>query len=136
MDAWNSVLAQCKDRLERHQFIAAMGVKTADDFRQILSQLQTENQGKPQVVNLIRNLLPTLGHYELFAATFVNLMKNNVDISMMWGLLSIVIRVDLQTVPYLKSLADSWALSSASSPMVWETAWLNYSARSATNLST
>jgi hypothetical protein len=70
-----------------------MEVKTPDDFRQTLAELQAEYTGSPQVVAIIRNLLPALGHYEAFATTFVKLMKDNIETSMMWGLLSLVVTV-------------------------------------------
>ncbi|KAK0657889.1 hypothetical protein B0T16DRAFT_69624 [Cercophora newfieldiana] len=97
VEAWNSVIAQCQTRLERVHLVEAMAVKNPDDFRRTLVQLQNEHSGSPQVSSIVRNLLPTLGHYEEFASTFVKLMKGNVETSMMWGLLSLVIRFSLDS---------------------------------------
>lgn len=80
-------------------------VKSAELFRDQLSSLlenytqSSEQAGVPLLV------IPILEHYEQFANSFVALMRNKVDVSMMWGLLFLVIKVlppehlHVQTLP-------------------------------------
>lgn len=71
-----------------------MRVKSREDFVQEMSRLQQkhDNGTSSEIIGL---LIPTLKHYEQFSSTFVRLMHNNVETSMMWGLLCLVIKVSL-----------------------------------------
>lgn len=46
-------------------------------------------------------LIPTLDHYEQFANSFVHLMHNEIEVSMMWGLLHLVLKVSLYSTSNL-----------------------------------
>lgn len=44
-------------------------------------------------------LFPAVEHYETFAQSFVSLMAHSVDVSMLWGLLFLVVKVS--SIPVL-----------------------------------
>ena len=66
---------------------------SVDDFRTELDRLKVKYASNSEAVELIVLLIPTLGHYEKFAMCFVELMSDEVETSMMFGLLSLVIKV-------------------------------------------
>lgn len=80
--------------MERLDYERALQVKSAGDFRKELDQLQKEySTDAPR--HVIGLLYPTLDHYDQFAQSFVRMMAQSVETSMLWGLLSLVIKVSL-----------------------------------------
>jgi hypothetical protein len=51
-------------------------------------------------------LYPTLDHDEQFARSFVKIMSNKVEVSMLWGLLSLVIKLSLESQGMIDQVAD------------------------------
>lgn len=95
MDAWKSVLAQCELQLQQNDpadLATALGIRNLDEFRDELAKLE-EEQFEEEALTIVRSLVPALDHYDAFARSFVSLMKNQVETSMMWGLLCLVIQV-------------------------------------------
>lgn len=43
--------------------------------------------------HVVMLLIPTIKHYEMFANMFVQIMAQSVDVSMLWGLLFLVVKV-------------------------------------------
>lgn len=67
---------------------------SSQTFRHGLTSLAHEvHNTQSEHADLLLLVVPTLEHYEQFADSFVALMLNKVDISMMWGLLFLVIKV-------------------------------------------
>jgi len=73
--AWLSVINRCKRELDNDQLAEALIVTSLPDFRSRLDSLQAQH------------------HYEHFAAIFVKMMKKDMNTSMMWGLLYLVVKV-------------------------------------------
>ena len=70
-----------------------MEIKSVELFRTRLdNMLQQHPEGSPEA-DVLLLIIPTLDHYDDFANSFVQLMLNKVDVSMMWGLLFLVIKV-------------------------------------------
>ncbi|OKL62715.1 hypothetical protein UA08_01361 [Talaromyces atroroseus] len=94
--SWEAALAHCTSTLEKNDRQRALKIKTADDFRMSLRQLRVEHPDQnPQEV--ISMLFPAIEHYETFAGSFVALMAHAVDVSMMWGLLFLVVKLSLES---------------------------------------
>ncbi|KAI1131861.1 hypothetical protein F5Y10DRAFT_275238 [Nemania abortiva] len=85
---------------------SAMQIKSADDFREALAKLQSEHTGDYEAIAIIHNLRLSLEHYDSFARNFVKLMKGKVEVSMMWGLLSLVVRFSLNFDYVRKRIGD------------------------------
>jgi hypothetical protein len=85
-------LAQCESRLEKTDRLRALKVNNADDFRGALRQLRIEHPDESSR-EIISMLFPAVEHYETFAKPFVSMMAHSVDVSMLWGLLFLVVKV-------------------------------------------
>jgi len=85
---------RCKEKLEQDDHDRALQVKTGDDFRKELGKLESEFTDEGSL-HVIRLLYPILDHYETFAQFFVAMMSHNIEVSMMWGLLFLVVKVRL-----------------------------------------
>jgi hypothetical protein len=72
-------------------------VTSLPDFRARLEALQADHQSILQNEVLYMLYLP-LSHYEQFAAVFVKMMKKDMNTSMMWGLLYLVVKVILSVI--------------------------------------
>lgn len=70
----------------------ASGVNNAEEFKKELDQLKnTYSEEAP--LHVIGLLYPALDHYEQFAQSFIKMMARFVEISMLWGLLYLVVKV-------------------------------------------
>lgn len=85
-------IAHCHSKLDPPDLALALQVKSAKDFRKELVRLDSQYTGSASQI-IIQSLIPALDHYDGFAICFVRLMKNKVETSMMWGLLSLVTQV-------------------------------------------
>jgi len=90
--SWAAVLAKCQLKLERNDYTRALAIKTPENFRTALGQMYDENQEEASR-EVIMLLYPVIDHYESFAKSFVAMMAVSVDVSMMWGLLFLVVKV-------------------------------------------
>jgi hypothetical protein len=72
--------------------VQALGIRSANDFRQELEDLGNRLSGGPSS-QLVMLVYPVLDHFDTFATFFVNMMSKAVDVSMLWGLLFLVIQV-------------------------------------------
>ncbi|OTA54149.1 hypothetical protein K449DRAFT_439560 [Hypoxylon sp. EC38] len=106
VEAWRSVMVQCNTRLEQPHLLEAVQIRSVDDFHEALAKLQSEHTGDHEVIAIIHNLRLSLEHYESFAQKFVDLLKNKVEVSMMWGLLSLVVRFSLSFDSVRKRVGD------------------------------
>lgn len=90
--SWKATTDRCKKDLENDELAVALQVKSLSDFiARLESQHGPGNESQLEVLYL----LPfALTHYDTFATMFVKMMKRNVDVSLMWGLLYLVIKVD------------------------------------------
>lgn len=96
MESWKAVLAQCDKQLEPKDRDKAVEVNNVNDFRTELNRLLDEeypedNDSAPRHVIML--LLPTLDHYDQFSQSFVKMMSQQVETSMLWGLLYLVLKV-------------------------------------------
>ncbi|CAG8978830.1 hypothetical protein HYALB_00013204 [Hymenoscyphus albidus] len=66
-----------------------MEVELIGDFRSALSTLMSEYQDE-RSAKAILLMYRMLEHYKTFAESFISMMENPVEISMMWGLLSLL----------------------------------------------
>lgn len=55
--------------------------------------MRARYEGDLAKTEVLMLLIPILGHYDQFAESFVRLMQNKVEVSMMRGLLYLVIKV-------------------------------------------
>ncbi|KAI1458139.1 hypothetical protein F4805DRAFT_474585 [Annulohypoxylon moriforme] len=96
IQSWQDTIKQCEKTLERHDHERALQVKSLQDFRDELGKLLIEYPDDPsrKAILLIH---PHLDYYEVFARNFIDMMENPVDTSMMWGLLSLVFRLALES---------------------------------------
>lgn len=93
--SWEAALARCRTESEKSDHERALKFKSANDFREALRQLRIEHTDE-NAKQIILLLFPALPHYEVFAESFISLMAHAVDISMMWGLLFLVVKVTAQ----------------------------------------
>lgn len=70
----------------------ALKVGNTEDFNRELDHLQNEYSEEASL-HVIGLLHPTLDHYEQFAQAFINMMAQAVEISMLWALLYLVVKV-------------------------------------------
>lgn len=70
----------------------ALQVQDIDNLRVELDRLRTEYSDDKQKRD-ISLLYPALADYDQFAVSFVKMMAEAVDVSMLWGLLYLVIKV-------------------------------------------
>jgi membrane protease subunit (stomatin/prohibitin family) len=70
----------------------ALQVQDINKFRQELAKLRTQYSEDTQK-RVISLLYPALDNYDQFAVSFVKMMAEAVDVSMLWGLLYLVIKV-------------------------------------------
>lgn len=91
-ESWKAVLLQCENKLEPSDYEKAVEIKDMQTFHHELDILreQYSNEAPQHVIML---LYPTLPHYEQFSRSFVRMMSEKVEVSMMWGLLFLVIKV-------------------------------------------
>ena len=69
-------------------------MKNIDRFRTELNRLLDEYPNEADAPrHVILLLYPTLGHFEQITETFVKMMSQQVETSMLWGLLYLVIKV-------------------------------------------
>jgi len=88
------VLAECDKALEPEDQERAISVKNIDDFRTELDRLLKAYQDEADAARHVIVLLsPTLDHYEQFTESFVEMMSQKVETSMLWGLLCLVVEV-------------------------------------------
>lgn len=92
--SWEATLGQCEKKLEPMDREKAMMLKSAGDFRRELDELQKEFMDESSI-QVILLLYPVVGNYEIFATFFVSMMDDAVEVSMMWGLLYLVVRVKI-----------------------------------------
>jgi hypothetical protein len=92
IEAWDAALARCREKLEDHDHERALQVKTVDDFCKELQNLEIEFDDEGSL-HVIRLLYPILNHYHTFAQFFVEMMAHKIEVSMMWGLLFLVVKV-------------------------------------------
>ena len=62
------------------------------EFKAQLELLSHQHKNKLQT-QVLYMLYMTVPHYEEFAVMFVKMMKRDIDMSMMWGLLYLVVKV-------------------------------------------
>ena len=92
IESWKATLEECKKKLEPSDHQRALEIKTLEDFRLELDKLQKEyREDAPKHVIML--LYPTLDHYDQFTQSFVKMMAQAVETSMLWGLLYLVVKV-------------------------------------------
>jgi hypothetical protein len=96
------VVAECNEKLESHDRAEAGEIKGAGEFRIAVEELVDDFPNDPSR-HVVMLLLPTIAHYEMFANTFVAIMAQSVDVSMLWGLLFLVVKV-----PYISFLGKAY----------------------------
>ena len=82
----------CKYKLENDQLCEALKVTSSMEFKAQLELLSHQHKNKLQT-QVLYILYMTVPHYEEFAVMFVKMMKRDIDMSMMWGLLYLVVKV-------------------------------------------
>lgn len=92
ISVWKSVVDQCIHKLEPYDLSEAVQIKNLKHFQTKLHELQLSCSDNDSTI-MIGMLYPTLDHYDAMAAAFVAMMHGNVDVSLMWGLLYLVIKV-------------------------------------------
>ena len=93
IEAWKSTIARCVERLTNNDFREALAIKSAKLFRSHIEQMLDQYDDGSTEAEVLRLLIPTLEHYDQFSYSFVELMRKEVEVSMMWGLLFLVIKV-------------------------------------------
>lgn len=96
IEAWKSTIARCVGRLDNGDFREALQVKSAELFRWHIEQMLGKYHDGSTEADVLRLLIPTLEHYDQFSRSFVELMRKEVEVSWMWGLLFLVIKVFYQ----------------------------------------
>ncbi|KAH6634899.1 hypothetical protein B0J18DRAFT_406496 [Chaetomium sp. MPI-SDFR-AT-0129] len=97
IDAWKSTISRCEKGLERNDLKEALKVMSVPLFRQALEELLQEYRQDTSEADVLLLLLPVLEHYNQFSISFVSLMREKVDVSMMWGLLYLVVKLSLHS---------------------------------------
>ncbi|KAI0104454.1 hypothetical protein F4814DRAFT_430828 [Daldinia grandis] len=105
IQSWNEAVKQCENKLERRDYERALEVNSPQDFRDELRRLLDEYPDEPSRI-AITLLYPTLDHYETFARLFVDMMYHPIDTSMMWGLLSLVFKLALESTGEINPLEN------------------------------
>ncbi|KAI1097155.1 P-loop containing nucleoside triphosphate hydrolase protein [Jackrogersella minutella] len=103
--SWQDAIQQCEKTLERHDYIRALQVKSLQDFHNELGRLLVEHPNQPSITAILL-IYPSLDHYAAFAQSFVNMMSNPVDTSMMWGLLFLVFKLALASTGSVNPLSQ------------------------------
>jgi hypothetical protein len=89
-------VAYCAQKLEGDDEARARRVKTAEEFRAAVVTLRNECTDESSRQDIMR-LCPTIDYYDKFANTFLAIMADAVEISMLWGLLFLVVSVSIPT---------------------------------------
>ena len=105
IESWKATLAECEKRLEPGDHARALEIKSTDDFRKELDKMKNE-YSDADPVHVIMLLYPALDHYEQFAQYFVKMMSNKVEVSTLWGLLFLVIKLSLESHGTIDKVTD------------------------------
>ncbi|KAI1483709.1 hypothetical protein F4774DRAFT_425415 [Daldinia eschscholtzii] len=97
IEAWRSTIARCEKNLERCDLKDALQIKSAGHFRRNIDRMLRKYKNELMGIEVLMLLIPILHHYEQFANSFVHLMDNEVEVSMMWGLLHLVLKLALES---------------------------------------